>query len=82
MSFRTYFLGLPADDRASYADRAGSTVGYLMQIAYGNKLVDLGFADVLVAVSDGALSLEDIPLSERAVSQHGIRSMPERRQPA
>ena len=74
MSFRTYFFGLDAAQRLAYADRAKSTVGYLTQVAYGNKKVELGFADVLVAVSDGALSLVDLPLTDRAAEQDGIRT--------
>ena len=74
MSFRTYFLGLSAEQRKAYAERAATSVGYLTQVAYGNKDVELGFADVLVAVSDGVLTLADLPLTERAVQQHEIRS--------
>lgn len=74
MSFRTYFLALDADQRKAYAERAGSSVGYLTQVAYGNKQVELGFADVLVAVADGALGLPDLPLTDRAATQHAIRS--------
>jgi hypothetical protein len=76
MSFRTFFLGLDSDQRSAYAARADSTVGYLTQVAYGNKQVDLGFADVLVRVSDGALALGDLPLTDRARQQHAIRSAP------
>lgn len=73
MNFRRFFLDMPPEQRAAYAERADSSVGYLLQVAYGNKRVDLGFADVLVAVSDGRLSLAGLPLSERAEQQHQIR---------
>lgn len=74
MSFRDYFLGLDAEQRATYAQRAGSSVGYLLQIAYGNKQVELGLADVLVATSNDALTLADLPLTERAADQHRRRT--------
>ena len=74
MSFRTYFLGLDAAQRLAYANRSASTVGYLTQVAYGNKSVELGLADVLVAVSDGQLTLADLPLTDRALEQNGIRT--------
>lgn len=74
MSFRTYFFALDQEQRASFAERAGSSAGYLTQVAYGNKSVELGLADVLVAVSNGALKLSDIPLTLRAMQQHGVRS--------
>jgi hypothetical protein len=70
MSFRDYFLGLDSDQRAAYAERSGSTVGYLLQIAYGNKQVELGLADVLVAQAGGHLDLNGLPLTERALDQH------------
>lgn len=74
MSFRTYFFGLDHEARSAYAERTGSTVGYLSQVAYGNKDVELGMADVLVAVAGGALALSDLPLTERAKRQHVIRT--------
>lgn len=76
MSFRTYFLALDAETRKAYADSAGSTVGYLTQVAYGNKQLELGFADVLVAVAGGKLELDDLPLTERAQAQRAIRTNP------
>ena len=76
MSFKTYFFGLPQPDREILAGKAGTSVAMLQQIAYGNKRVELGFADVLVAVSGGALTLQQIPMTERALSQHAIRTAP------
>lgn len=69
MSFRNYFCDMDASARGRFAERAGSTVGYLLQVAYGNKRVELGFADVLVAVADGKLTLGDLPLTDRALEQ-------------
>lgn len=76
MSFRTYFLGLDAVQRASLAESARTTVGYLTQVAYGNKQIELGLADVLVAVSGEAITLDDLPLTDRASAQRQIRSDP------
>lgn len=76
MSFRTYFLGLDVAQRTAYADRVGSSVGYLTQVAYGNKKVELGFADVLIAVAVGQLTLGDLPLTDRALEQHERRNPP------
>lgn len=79
MSFRTYFLGLDAAGRTAYADRAGSTVGYLLQVAYENRRVELGFADVLVAASANELTLDSLPLTDRAIEQHKRRQPPSKR---
>lgn len=73
MTFKTFFLGLAAAERKEYAGRAGSTEGYLLQVAYGNKLVELGMADALVAASGGVLKLEMLPLTDRAKQQDSIR---------
>lgn len=76
MNFRAYFLGLDSAARAEFANKVGSTVGYLTQVAYGNKQIELGLADVLVAVSAGSLTLDDVPLTERAKVQHATRTAP------
>lgn len=74
MSFRTFFLGLAPADREAYAKKAGTSVATLSQVAYGYKHVELGFADVLVALAPrGKLKLKDIPLTKRAERQHAIR---------
>lgn len=46
----------------------------LAQIARGNKQIELGFADVIVAMAGGALTLEDLPLTERAEFQSKARA--------
>lgn len=72
-AFKDFFFALTPDARADYAAKAGSSIQMLQQLAYGNKAVELGFADVLVALSDGRLTIDDIPLTERAARQHAIR---------
>jgi hypothetical protein len=74
MSFRTYLLGLSPPARRAVADRVGSSVGYLLQVAYGNKQIELGLADALVAVSDGSVLLGELPLTDRARHQHQVRT--------
>lgn len=74
MDFKTFYFGLSPDERAAYAERVTSTVGYLNQVAYGHKRIELGAADVLVAVSGGRLTLADLPLTDRALQQHQIRT--------
>ena len=73
MDFRTFFLGLAPSEREAYAGDAQTGVPTLLQVAYGNKQVELGFADVLVALAGGNLSIDDMPLTERAAKQHAIR---------
>ncbi len=76
MAFKEFFFALDADQRAAYALKAGSSAQMLQQVAYGHKSVELGFADVLVALSGGKLTVEDVPLTERAARQHAIRRRP------
>lgn len=73
MTFRDFFMGMAPPERATYAESACTTVGTLLQVAYGNKRVELGFADALVAVAAGRLALDDLPLTERAAQQRAIR---------
>lgn len=70
MEFRDFFLKLPADQREAYAKRAGSTVRYLNQVAYGHKKAGLAFAAELVKASDGALTMGDIPMSDDTRALH------------
>lgn len=77
MSFRTFFLELDEAARKRFAERAGSSAGYLALVAYGHKRVELGMADVLVALGEGKFSLGDLPLTERAKAQHAIRNAPQ-----
>lgn len=73
MDFRTYFLGLPLEQRKAYAATCGSTVGALNQVAYAGARVSLGRGEVLASASKGAVSLEEIPLAESALAQLAIR---------
>lgn len=80
MDFKTYWQGLKAADRDAFAKNVGTSIGYCHQIAYGEKRVELGLADAIVAHSDGQLDLEDLPLTDRAVFQQkarrGTKSVP------
>lgn len=73
MDFRTFFTSLPIAERESFAQQAGTTRGYCNQVAYAGKQVELGMADVFVALSDGKLTLDGVPLTDRAASQRVIR---------
>lgn len=74
MEFKHYFFSLPRPEQESLAQRAGTSHQMLAQIARGNKQIELGFADVIVAMADGALTLEDLPLTERAEFQSKARA--------
>lgn len=73
MDFKTYWQGMKAPERDAFAKNIGTSVGYCHQIAYGEKRVELGLADAIVAHSDGHLTLMDLPLTERATFQHTSR---------
>lgn len=73
MKFHSFYFGLPVAERDPFAQRAGTSRGVLNQIAYGNKKIELGFADVLVALAEGAVSLDDMPLTGNASRQRAIR---------
>jgi hypothetical protein len=71
--FKAHYLGLPIADRDALADRAGTTRGMLNQVVYGGKEIELGLADCLVALCPG-ITLDDLPLTDRAKKQHQVRS--------
>lgn len=73
MDFKTFFFGLSVAERAAFAERALTTRGYLTQVAYGNKEIELGLADVLCQLSAGAVSLDRLPLTDKARQQRDIR---------
>jgi hypothetical protein len=79
MDFRTFFFGMPVSAREEFAAKAGTSRGLLTQVAYGNKAVELGFADVIVALSDGAVELEGIELTDNAKRQRELRGAFKRR---
>lgn len=74
MSFRAFFFEMSPDARRDYAARCASTMGYLTLVAYERKRVELGLADCLVAMSGQRVALADLPLTDRAVAQHAIRT--------
>lgn len=74
MKFKTHLYQLQTDERQRLAELAHTSVPMLQQIAYGNKRIELGFADALVALCDGSIALDDLPLTERAKHQHALRS--------
>lgn len=75
MSFKTFYLSLTPAERVVFSEQAGTTTGLCHQLAYsGAKQVELGLADAMVAVSGGRLSLDDIPLTDRARFQRSVRT--------
>lgn len=75
MSFRKFFLAMKVPERCAYAEACGTQYSLLKSLAYDMKQVDLGLADVLVAVSRGQISLDDVPLSEKAKRHRALREM-------
>jgi len=74
MGFKERWLGLPVSERESLAQQALTTRATLHQVAYVGKRVELGLADCLVALMPG-LTLDDIPLTDRAKRQALVRSV-------
>lgn len=73
MDFKTFYLGLPVPERETFATQAGTTRGTCNQIVYANKQIELGLADVFVALAGGNLSLDELPLTDRAIHQRKVR---------
>lgn len=76
MSFHAFFFGLSIEQREDLASRAGTTRGVLNQVAYRNKAIELGFADVLVALAPafgGRIAHGDLLLTDKAERQKAIR---------
>lgn len=73
MSFKEHWLSIPVAERDVVARQAMTTKGTLHQVAYTDKRIELGLADCLVALFPG-LTLEDLPLTERARQQAVVRS--------
>jgi hypothetical protein len=73
MDFKTYYRNLDPDAREKFAQRVGTTVGYCHQIAYGNKQIELGLADAIVAASKQDVGLSDLPLTDKALFQAKAR---------
>lgn len=76
MDFRTFYRALTPEQRSDFAARVHTTTGYCHQITCG-KRIELGLADAIVAVAPAfgaAVSLEELPLTDRARAQHRVRS--------
>jgi hypothetical protein len=74
MDFKTFYLGMTPIGRDQFVEKAKTTRGYCNQIAYAKKQIGLGMADVFVTVSGGALTLEQLPLTDRAQQHLLVRS--------
>ena len=74
MDFKNYYLKLSTTERDLFVEKASTSRGYCNQIAYANKQIELGMADVFVALSGGNLTLDELPLTDRAKQQLKVRS--------
>lgn len=75
MDFKTFFFGLSVAERDEFAERVHSSRGTLTQVAYRNKPIELGFADVICAQSLGKVTLSELPLTENAKRQRLLREV-------
>ena len=73
--FKLFFCELDRRGRAEFAERCGTTPGLLSKLVYGGGKVELGLADVMVALGGGRFSLDALPLTERARFQNEARSI-------
>lgn len=73
MDFKTFYSSLSTQERADFAEKVGTTTGYCNQLVYGDKRLELGLADAMVAVSGGRLSLAELNLTDRAAFQERVR---------
>jgi hypothetical protein len=73
MDFKEFFFGMPPAERKTFAQQVGSSAGFLTQLAYRNKAVELGFGDVIVTLSKREVSLDGIELTDNARRQRRIR---------
>ena len=73
MDFKTYWQRMTVPQRDAFAKNVGTSPGYCHQLAYGDKLIELGLADALVAQAGDDLTLDDLPLTERAKFQRAAR---------
>jgi len=77
MALIEFMKSLTPEEWEAFAGNCGSTAAHLKNVAYG-KPVALGFADVLVAQSQGRLTLDGVPLSDQARQQRALREAPQR----
>jgi hypothetical protein len=73
VDFKTYYLGLDTEQRQAFAEKVGTSTGYCHQLAYGSKHVELGLADAIVAAAGGSITLDELPLTQRAKHQREVR---------
>ncbi|MBT9467200.1 hypothetical protein [Hydrogenophaga sp.] len=76
MDFRTFFRHLTPDQREAFAQKVQTTVGYCHQLAYGEKRLELGLADAIVAVAPAfgcVITLAELELTDRAKAHNEIR---------
>lgn len=73
MDFKTYWQTLTPEARTALANKVGTSVGYCHQIAYGAKKIELGLALAIVAAAGQKLTLDDLPLTDRAKFQNEAR---------
>lgn len=74
MNFKEFFFGMSIPARDQFAARAGTSRPYLYKIAYRRRNIELGAADVLVALAGGAIDHDDLPLTAAAKRQRVIRA--------
>ncbi|CAN7593917.1 hypothetical protein LJR039_004336 [Pseudorhodoferax sp. LjRoot39] len=77
-NLKTRILGMKTEERDELAKGAGTTRGLVNQIAFGGKKVELGLADCFVALLPG-LTLDGIPLTDRARQQAKVRASAKKR---
>jgi hypothetical protein len=73
MDFKTFYRGLDQQAREDFAKRVASTPGYCNQIAWGGKQIELGLADAIVAASRQVVTLDELPLTDKAKLQNKAR---------
>lgn len=60
MDLLTYFKSLPKEERATFAERCGTTEGHLRNVAYSCKSCAAELAVNVERESDGAVRVEEI----------------------
>lgn len=73
MDFKVFFFDMPVEERDAFAAKAQTSRGMLTQVAYRNKRIELGLADVICALSAHRVTLDDLPLTQNAARQREIR---------
>lgn len=55
MDLKTYLRGVPPDEREAFAQRCGTTLNYLKQVAYGGKVPSAELCIGIARESGGAV---------------------------